>query len=299
MAGTTRAAVLSLLMALAGWPLASQELSISYLEGSASRKIGSAWQELSIGDTIPSDSTLRIDQRACLELSAGSVRITLTQPGTYGVKKILSASMSLQSTGAAKALTTKLAKLVQEPARKESSAGGARAEVIDRGQVAALMDDEAGVFLAAGKDFIGSGELDKAIAQLTRAVAAAADDQLAEARFYLAEAYSLNGDTRNALAQLAPVPADHDAAWFPDYVLLKGKVLVDCSAFDQAVKWMTGNGTAVEEDFERMPTYFFLLALAYGGAGDGESERQCLARVVATSGDSELGKSAARLMQDL
>ena len=300
MAGRARRAAFTFLMiVLLGWPLAAQELSISYLEGSASRKIGSTWQELSIGDTISSDSTLRIDPRACLELSAGSVRITLTQPGTYGVKRILSASMSLQSTGAAKALATKLSKLVLEPGRKESSAGGARMEVIDRGQIAALMDDDAEALLIAGRDCIGSGELDKAIAQLTKAVDSAAGGRLAEARFYLAEAFSLNGDTRNALAQLTAVQPDELADWFPDYVLLRGKVLIDASAFDQAMKWLVDSSADVEQDFARMPTYFFLLALAYGGTGDEENEKQCLARVVAASKDSELGTAAARLMQDL
>lgn len=206
MAGKAGKAAFSLLMmALLGWPLAAQELSISYLEGRVSQKVGSSWQDLSIGDTIPSDSTVMIDPRACLELSAGGVRITLTQPGTYGMKKILSASMSLQSTGAAKALTTKLLKLVLEPARKESSAGGARAEVIDRGQIAGLMDDDTNTFLSAGKDLIGSGDFDKAVVQLTKAVDSAADDQIAEAQFYLAEACSLKGETRNALAQAAAV----------------------------------------------------------------------------------------------
>ena len=300
MAGKAGKAAFSLLMmALLGWPLAAQELSISYLEGRVSQKVGSSWQDLSIGDTIPSDSTVMIDPRACLELSAGGVRITLTQPGTYGMKKILSASMSLQSTGAAKALTTKLLKLVLEPARKESSAGGARAEVIDRGQIAGLMDDDTNTFLSAGKDLIGSGDFDKAVVQLTKAVDSAADDQIAEAQFYLAEACSLKGETRNALAQAAAVTPDKDAAWFPDYVLLKGKILLDCSAFDQAVAWLVENGNVAEDNDARMPTYFFLLALAYGGAGNGENEKQCLAQVVAASKDSELGTAAARLLQDL
>jgi hypothetical protein len=47
-----------------------------------------------------------------------------------------------------------------------------------------------------------------------------------------------------------------------------------------------------------MQTYFFLLGLAYKGTGDSGKEKQSLARVVSASGDSELGKAAAQLMQE-
>jgi tetratricopeptide (TPR) repeat protein len=284
---------------IAGWTLPAQEISVSWLDGKASQEIASSWQELSIGDVVPSDSTVRLETHAYIELSAASMRITLSQPGTYSVRKLLSTSLTLRSAGVGKALTEKLSKFVSGPSRSQGSAGGARAEMASKAESQEWIASETEEFLEAGRDFIGSGQYDKAVEQLNKAVEAATDDERAQARYYLAEAYALGGETRSAMAQLARVPLDDSAAWAPDYVLLKGKILVDVSAFDQAVQWLLKNGDKVTSHAERMPTYFFLLGLAYAGVGDTVKEKECLRHVVAIAGESELGNAAGKLLEGL
>jgi hypothetical protein len=299
MAGKVKAAVFSLLMALAaGLPAAAQVPSVSYLEGAVSLHAGAAWKELSIGDSIPVDSTVRVAEHAYLELSAGSVRVTLSQPGTYPVRSVLAAALSLRSAGAGKALTAMMSRMVSGSPSKQGTAGGVRAEQIE----APAFEYETGevsVLLREAKDFIASGRFDSAIERLEKAVAEADGTEIAEARYCLAQAYSMKGDTRNALAQAAGVhPLDSDP-WRPDFVLLKGRVLFDASAFDQAVQWLLANGQAVATDGQRTQTYFFLLGLAYGGTGDLGKEKQCLARVISASADDELGQAAAKLVSGL
>jgi tetratricopeptide (TPR) repeat protein len=191
-----------------------------------------------------------------------------------------------------------LSKLVTGPPSKQGSAGGARAEEMGKPPEIDFETAASGE-LRAGKDFIASGRFDKAIERLTRAVADADETEIAEARYCLAEAYSLNGDTRNALAQVAGVSPDDSAPWRPDFVLLKGRVLVDASAWDEAVKWLRDNGQTVAEDDLRSQAYFFLLGIAYGGTGDPGKEKQSLARVISASADNELGQVAARLLAGL
>jgi hypothetical protein len=64
------------------------------------------------------------------------------------------------------------------------------------------------------------------------------------------------------------------------------------------VQWLTEEGASLSNDAQRMQTYFFLLGLAYKGSGDFEKEKQSLARVVSAGDESELGKAAAKLIQD-
>ncbi len=299
MAAKSTAAVFSLLMVLAAaLPAAAQVPSVSYLEGAVSLHAGSAWRDLSIGDSIPADSTLRVALHAYVELSAGSLRITLSQPGTYAVKSVLAAALSLRSAGAGKALTAMMSRMVSGSPSKQSTAGGVRAEQMEAPAVEDETSEVSG-FLREAKGFIASGRFDSAVERLEKAVAEADETEIAQARYCLAQAYSLKGDTRNALAQVAGVhPLDSDP-WRPDFVLLKARVLVDASAFDQAVKWLLDNGQAMGEDDQRSEAYVFLLGLAYGGAGDPAKEKQCLARVISASADSELGQAAAKLMAGL
>jgi hypothetical protein len=58
--------VLCFLLSAAGAP--AQGVSVSYLEGNAGVGGGTAWRELSIGDPVPADAILRVEEHAYLEL---------------------------------------------------------------------------------------------------------------------------------------------------------------------------------------------------------------------------------------
>jgi tetratricopeptide (TPR) repeat protein len=295
----SRAKLFALLLVVsAAWSLAAQELSVSYLDGKVSQKNGFSWQELSIGDAISADATLRVEAHTYVEFSTGSARITLSQPGTYIVKSLVSASRSLHSAGAGEALNAMLSALVSGRSQNQTSVGGVRAGDKSKDQDSGYFSSDADIFLKSGKDYIGSGQYDKAIEELKQAKEAAEESERGEVRYYLAEAYSLNGETRSAFAQIVELQPENSAAWLPDFILLKGKILIDVSAYDQSAKWLAEKGAGLAMDAQRMQTYFFLMGLAYKGTGEIEKERQSFTRVISAGGDSELGKAAAKLMQE-
>ena len=281
---------------LAASHVAAQAFSVSYLEGQVEVKAGSAWVELSIGDPVSLRASLRVGNHACVELITPSARITLSQAGTYALADLLAKSQSIRSSGAERVLTALLSNLVRGSSLNQSTALGARGVDQSGTDDSEWMSSDAQVFLQAGKDFIHGGDYMMAVTKLTKALDAATPGEAPEIRYYIAEAYSFDGDARNALVQLADLRPAAAETWAADFVLLKAKILVDTFAFEQAVQWMQEKGSSLATDAQRMPMYFFLCGLAYRGTGDQEKEKQCLSRVVSAEAGDDIGKAAAQLL---
>jgi len=221
----------------------------------------------------------------------------LSQKGTYNLRDILASSHALDSAGAGKAILAALSSFLMGPARNQSTAGarganGSKAEDSD------WVTSSAQVFLDAGEQYLKSGQYDEAIEQFLQALDAATEHESPQVRYYLAYSYSLNGDTRAALkyaSDLQPIAGDE---WASDFIILKAKLLVDSSAFGQEIAWLTQNGNDLSGDAPRGALYEFLLGVGYRGVGDAANAKDSLSKVVSTSGESDLGKAAAQLLQN-
>jgi tetratricopeptide (TPR) repeat protein len=152
--------------------------------------------------------------------------------------------------------------------------------------------------LDSGKEYIRSGQYDLAIQQFDQALDAATHNEAPRVHYYLAYAYSLSGDTREALKQAAGLQPSGADEWASDFIILKAKLLVDSSAFAQAIAWLTQNGNDLSGDAQRAAIYDFLLGVGYRGVGDTSNEKVALSKVTAMSAESDLGKAAAGLLQN-
>jgi tetratricopeptide (TPR) repeat protein len=282
-----------------GAALSAQDLTVAYLQGKAELQMASGTTDLSIGDDVPRDGTLKIAPGGYLELSGRGIKLTLTQAGVYSVKTMLTASRKLASNGSGKAVASMLSAMAKGGSAVQSTVMGVRGANESKTDQADWVTSDSQVFLDNGRDLIKSGDYPKAIEQLVQALDSATDDERPTVQYYLAYAYSLNDDTLNAFRQLSAVTVAGGETWAPDYVLLKAKLLADTFAFKDEVEWLKANGGELPRDAQRAPLYFFLLALGYRGTGDTTSEKDSLAQVVKMAPDSNLGQAAAGMMTDL
>jgi hypothetical protein len=294
------------LLALASVQLAAQAVTVDYVEGSAAQRTTAAWAVLSIGDTIPLDGSVKVDDHSLVQLKAPGAAITLSRPGTYIIRKLLAARASLRAAGAAQALAVAFSRVLHGSEERLDEAGGVRAEQMPPGEGfdfgstrtpgSAMREDSVGQeYIDSGKRYIASGEYQDAIDTLLAAVGRISPGDTREARFYLATAYSLSGDMRLALRMIPGDAPERTEEWAPDLILLRAKLLEDTFAFTEATELLVKQGASLAADEARAPTYFFLLALAYRGNGDAVRQNLCLDKVVSLAAESELGATAAKL----
>ena len=176
-----------------------------------------------------------------------------------------------------------------------ASSGGARAANKSTLDEDAWVESSSQVFLEAGRQNMKAGNFEGAIAQFNQALDSAAEDEIPEIHYYLADASSLNGDLRGAWRHLAGLKPGASDRWAGDFVLLKAKLLEDSSAYSEAVDWLEAND--LSQDPPRAQLYFFLLALGHRGSGDDVNAKKAFAKVESISADSGLGRAAAELMK--
>ncbi|MGA2641618.1 MAG: hypothetical protein ABSG21_12035 [Spirochaetia bacterium] len=106
------------------------------------------------------------------------------------------------------------------------------------------------------------------------------------------------GNTPDAVKALSAAKPTSGASWAGDYILLQAKLSIDTFAFPQAVQWLNQPENDLSGDAQRAPLYYFLLGLGYEGLNVEPDAKKSLQKVVSLAGDSDLGKSAAGLLQN-
>jgi tetratricopeptide (TPR) repeat protein len=294
-----RQAILLAALMLASHLASAQVLNVAYLDGEAQVASGSNWRELSLGDVVSTDASIRLLPGAVLELKSTGSMLTLTRAGTYAIGALLKARRTLGSPGVSNALVSFMRQLASPAAGKQNDVLGLRGPERSKPDEDGWSESSAQVFLDTGKDYIKAGRYDLAIEQLKKALDAATDEEAPEIHYYLADASSLGGDMKGAWKQVASLKPTIAVPYYVDFVLLKAKLLVETSAYADALDLLASEGPALSQDAQRAPLYYFLLGLGYRGKSDSENADRAFAKVVSISAESDLGKTASELLTQL
>ena len=292
-----KAFMLSWLLLAAG-SLFGQNLGVSYLEGEASAARGGATVRLSVGKEVSPEATIVLGQGACIVLKAAGKDIVLSQKGSYSLPSILSSRRSASLTTALRALALALSRIAGRQAKNQGTVVGTRGALTDEGEGDEWAEGGASVFLDAGRQLIASAQYEKAIEQLKRALNAAEEGEIPEVRYNLANAHALAGDTLAALSDSAGLSLSGGEPWAADFILFKGKLLMDTFAYEQAVQWLEEKGGALARDTLYAPTYLFLLGLAHRGTGNMPKGNKSLSQVAEITPGSDLAKAALGLIRN-
>ncbi len=289
-----KASALAILISCLALAAAAQAAKVSYVDGQAEMKTGASWTRLSEGDGVPGDATIRITGKASVEIQWSRGKLRLSRAGLYSMRDMITMSQRLESTGAVKALSGKLASLMGGVASNQAVVMGVRgADKSSEGSL--FVENEADIPFAEGKSRIASGDYGAAVEQLAMARDYAGPDQLPEILFTLGYAQALAGDEAAAAESLDGLDPK-GASWAHDYYILEARILVDSFAWDSAIALLTGDGAVLNQDTNRATGAWFLLGLAYRGKGDVVAAKAQFARVAAAESGSDLGKAAAAMI---
>ncbi|MBN1837662.1 MAG: tetratricopeptide repeat protein [Spirochaetales bacterium] len=291
------ALALCMLLLAAALPLAAQELLVEYLEGTLELKQGSQWVEVYIGDSLSRGRVIRLESGGFAELSAGNVTVTLSEGGTYNTDSLFKSGQKVAAWNLGGVVNSKLSKLVSPVSGGETATMGVRGDRMDSGELTWV--EEGTEYLAEGKKLLAQGQVEEGIRRLEEGAEwALTEEERNEHLFYAAYGHSLQGESAVSLIMLEDMRVGPAARFFTDYVLLKGKLLIDNLAFEDALA-LFDQYLAHPDMGETTQVVHYLAAVCHHGLDRPQQARQSLEAAYKIDPNSEYGRSAKQMMGSL
>jgi len=286
----------------------AQDLRVEYLDGLLEVSSGGSWRELRQGEKVAGTASVRLAVGALAELAAGELRVTLHQPGTYAVGSLLRAGRQSLAWGLGRLVKARFRTLFSAPTGS-SHAGGARAgEVQDPLAGLDMMEDEEEAHQAAEqaqqaaveeiRSLLAGARAGEAADAAGRALERAGDAERPYLLFLLASARYLEGSSVAALQALEQVQAPEEVPWFPEYALLKGRLLLEAQAWREAQELFDRLLAGSPEPSTAQPAWF-LSAFCSLQLGDRLQARRRLERARDLEAGSEIGVQAKEMLSSL
>jgi hypothetical protein len=198
---------------------------------------GSGWLGVDAGDDLPADATVRLSSGGYAEIARGDRVVTLSRAGTYRLPDLLQAAGAASSWGISSVMGSKLGALASgtRGAGTQAAQMGVRGAAQGGGTVT-WVEDEAGEMVKQGLALLEQGNSSDALAAFQKASESATDgDTEQAARFYQAYTSDALGQRAQALRILAKLTPRQQADYYGDFVLLKGRLLIESAAAADAL----------------------------------------------------------------
>lgn len=289
----------ALIIAIVG-PTFAQDLLVEFVEGTVEYRAGAEWVEAFIGETIPSDTTIRVGDSSLVELRSAEESVLLSRPGSYALEAVLHTTHRNLSTGVASMVRSRVRKMVRDDAPPVTAAAGVRAaEALPDSIVTWAGGESVSDLIAEGILALDDEDYENAYVIFEEAREIAAPDEIDPTQFYLGYTAYLMGSAGEALALLERVNADPKAGFFHDHTLILAQLLVESFAYTDALKLLeeyVATGDPAPDDLQ---VAHLLQGLAHNGRGEHDRAVEQLESARKIDPESENGRLAAALITEL
>jgi tetratricopeptide (TPR) repeat protein len=276
--------------------ISGTDVSIDYIDGYLDVKEGGEWYELYIGEVITDADTIRLDENSVAELSLPGTTLTLTRPGIYVIADLLEASGERRSTGLGSVIGNKLKSIVKEPEQGQTAVMGVRGSKSEN--KLEWMSGDTAELLEAGIDHLAEENYAEAVGVFEEAYEFADIAEETEVLFYLGLANAMMGQIRFAVEALENVDPDPASQIFTDLILLKGQLLHETFAYQEAVDWLETYTPELQDDASTQMS-LLLTGSSHKGLGNTDMARNALEAAVAIDASSDAGQAAQNLIGEL
>lgn len=272
------------------------DIYIDYLDGYLEVMDGGEWYELAIGDIIADTDTVRLDENSVAELSLTGTKLTLTRPGVYVVADLLQATGQRRSLGIASVIGSKIRTIVEEPKQAQTAVMGVRGSKSE--DKLEWMTGDTAELIETGKKYLAEGAYADAAEVFEEAYDFADSSEESEALFYVGFTNAMLGDIRRAVEALDFVNPDPTTDFFVDLVLLKGQLLTETFAYEEAIEWLETHSPQIK-DSSATQLSLLLTGISHQGLGNTLLAKQSLEKVLAINPQNEAGQAAQSLISEL
>ena len=275
--------------------LAAEDLMLVYAEGDVLINEDGAWYEVYIGDMIDSSSVLKIGSDSLVEIDANGSTLLLNKPGTYKLGELISQTTKVSSWGN-NPVFKKFLSGDNSRSNVQTAVMGVRGSATETDDVEWLSEDS--MILDEAIMMISEGDFNGTIDFLNDEIDFAFDEELSGYNYYIGYSYYMLGSSGRALSYLDKVESDYDTEYYPDFVVLKGSLLLESLAYDDALNLF--NEFLRNDDFSgTAQAVNYLAASALKGLGRDSDAEKKLEITVKMNPSSEIGRSADALLKNM
>ena len=288
--------IFTIILLLSAAALFCQEYIVDYVDGIVDIQNGRSWSEVFSGDSIARGATIRLENGAIIELSSGPTKLVLSQAGTYELSNFKPLPSGRNSVGSM--VSHKLKSMVISNRTNKSAVMGVRAS--DAADEISLewMSSESTELLQSGKEKLDNADIPGALDDFEMALDFAREyseeRETEAARFYIGYTNTLLGKNGPALKALSEVAPDVEQDFYNELIILKGNLLLQSFAYENAISWLEDFNPA-KASLETRQTVSLLMGFAYEGRGDEAKALSLFKEVQKMDPKSETGILAADL----
>ena len=285
---------LVLLIVLLASPIFALDIIADYVDGYLDVKEGNEWYEVYIGDSLAENAVVKLDVDSYAELSYGNETIKLSRPGVYELNKLLDSRQEVASSGSSTLFSGKFRTLLKDDNTKtQSTVGGVRAAEAETVSID-WMSSETADLIRDGKLALESGDMDGAYELFTEAYDFSADYyEESEALYFLGLTSAMQGDYADALINLDMAEVEGDSEYYTDFYLLKGQLLIESFAYDEAYSFLSEYDTSAgKRTPAKLQDLYFLIAVSGNNSGNRSAALSAINKLVSIDPNSETAKAA-------
>jgi len=277
-------------------PLSAVDFEVAFLEGRLEyREKQGDWRLLSIGDTIPSDCSIRLSNHGFAELIVGSRRVTLIQAGIYNSSELV--GNGLGKVDFRQIIGSKFSTLlIRRPDDAHNTVAAVRAAALDSDDFITWENESAnyledGLALMEAGDFVGARETFK-------------KGSLWESGTIQRECVFRHGITEHILgnpklarnALMAVNPAEDDS-FLGEYTIMMAIMYIESMEYEQANKTVSSYLLTNPNDGAATQAVWLLSAYSLAELGDEEGSRESLKKAATLDTRNEIGIAAADMLK--
>lgn len=271
--------------------------TVDYVFGTVEVQADQGWHPVEIGTVVSEQNLLRIGRGSVAELSAGSWRITLSEPGIYFISELMKNSRQVSSWGIVQMVRGKIRNLFQGRPENESTAMGVRAEEIEDDPGFDWMDEEEDA-VEEGKSLLAAERYEEAVGYFEEALEMADVQSRSVYLFYIGYAYAMAGKSGLAMRYLNEIDPSRLMAHYGDYVLLKGQFLLEGRSYRAALDLFDPFLTRFP-DHENTQSVYFISAFCSNQLGLRAEAAAKLRKAYDLDPSSDTGRKAKATLDSL
>lgn len=271
----------------------AEDFQLIYSDGEVSLKKGSGWVQIYSGDIVPEASVVRLGPGGVAEFAGEGSTVIFSKPGTYQIESAAEQSRTVQSS-AFSSVFSRLSKMGEGTGRGQSQAMGVRGAESDDEFGFTWVEEDTMSFEEA-VDAFDEEDFSLAIDILKNEVDPLALDDESSYWYYLAASYMGQGKKGPALQVVKEHSAGRMSAFYSQYLLLKGRLLLESFDFAGAAQQFEEYIGSTDNP-GKLQIAYYLHGYSLQQQGYTTSARNALQKAVEINSDPEVSRLAQELM---